>query len=63
MSNAENSSCDRVDGWIFAARACYPDAQAGPRKAMICIGALHLGHLKTGLGRDAQASINTCKTN
>ena len=61
MSN-EDSSCDQVNGRVFAVRACYPDARAGCLKAMICMGASHLGHLKNGLGRGVQTSIRTCKT-
>jgi hypothetical protein len=43
--------------------ACHSGAEIGWRKAMIFMEAWHLGHLKTGLGRSAQASIKTCKIN
>ena len=40
----------------------YPDTHAGRRKAVIVMGDLHLGHLKTGLGRGLSISIITRKT-
>ena len=58
---SQKSEIIRFSRLLVSRRDNYPDCHAGRRKATTAIGAWHLGHLKTGLGRGNLAAIMTFK--